>query len=94
MESLSFVSHYEDAETGESVSKQAARTHRRNGRQLLSIGLPYTECMERVRRRFPDYAAKLVTFRVIAAYVRARAPGHENCKLPHKRPHGTKGKRK
>lgn len=94
MESLAYVDHYEDAKTGTRVSKRAAAKYRRARRPLLSVGLPYSECMKRVRRRFPNYAASSGTFRVVAAFVRARAAGHENCKLPHKRPHGTKGKRK
>lgn len=94
MESLAFVSHYEDAKTGTYVSKHAAGKYRRARRALVSVGLPYSECVKRVRRRFPHYAASSGTFRVIASRVRDRETGYEKCKLPHKRPHGTKGKRK
>lgn len=94
MEALAFVSHYEDVKTGSIVRKRDAARYRRAGRKIVSVGLPYSECVIRVRRKFPGMSPCSGKFRVIATRVRDKEAGYETCKLPHKRPHGTKGKRK
>jgi len=92
LEALAFISHYEDAKTGEVVSKRAAK--KRDPKTLLSIGLAYPEIIKRVRHRLrkPKWTCEGITLRWTAAKVRNGAPGFEHGTLPQKRPHSAKGK--
>lgn len=88
IEALSFVSHYEHAKTGERIASSVAWRYRRE--DLISVGLPYSEVAKRVRKRAPTAKVTGSILRVNAANARKGDPGYERCKLPQKRPHGTK----
>lgn len=85
LKALAIVSHYEDAKTGDFVSKGRKRNY---PRPVIAVGLPYCEVMAIVRRQFPRRRFTPVLLRVCAARVRSGEPGYSKCKLPAKRPHG------
>jgi hypothetical protein len=90
LEALCFVTHYEDIATGKSMSPRTAKT--RDPKTIVSVGLPYPEVLARVRRRCPGCKTTGGALRFAATMIRNGTAGYE-AKLPHKRPHGTKGRK-
>jgi len=88
---LSYIDHYEVAATGKALSKRAAKRHDR--RTLLSVGLPYSEVITRIKQKVPNARTTPLALRVAAAAIREGQPGFETT-LPQKRPHAAKGRTK
>lgn len=69
LKALTFVDYYENAVTGERVSKY---TSRRN--TVYSVGLSYSEVLARVRAQFPDARTSEADLRWNANQTRVKLP--------------------
>ncbi|MBR0876931.1 hypothetical protein JQ608_06905 [Bradyrhizobium liaoningense] len=85
VEALMVVTHYVERDTRRVVSNKEAMT--RDRKTLLSVGLPYTECLERVKAKHPGCKTTLGALRVAAIRARNGLDGYEVFQLPQKRPH-------
>ena len=91
LEALCFVTHYEEVATGKTMNPRTAAT--RDPKTIVSVGLRYPEVLARVRRRCPGCKTTGGALRFAATMIRNGTTGYE-AKLPHKRPHGTKGRKR
>ncbi|MFL9499180.1 hypothetical protein ACJMQP_03900 [Rhodopseudomonas palustris] len=90
---LAIVDHFEHRRTGEVFTPaQAEKLSPAARAQLLSVGLPYETILAKVREEFPGARTTLQSIRRAASNARGGFIGYD-AELPHKRPHGTKGRK-
>jgi hypothetical protein len=89
---LTIVDRYEDAVTGESISK--ARAARRDKSSLVSVGLAYAVILRRVLAQFPEARTSTLMLRQMAWQIRNSEPKNgiteddfTKYPMPQKRPH-------
>ncbi|WP_027521729.1 hypothetical protein [Bradyrhizobium sp. Ec3.3] len=87
VEALMVITHYVERDTGKVVSLREAASLKRDRKTLLSVGLPYNECLERVREKYPGCKTTLGALRVAALRARDGLDGYQVYQLPQKRPH-------
>jgi hypothetical protein len=85
LEAICFIAHYEDVKTGKKISKKEAVT--RDPKTMHSVGLSFTECLARMKRKFPKGKANGAALRWHATMVRNKIEGFE-ATLPNRRPQG------
>ncbi|MCK1668669.1 hypothetical protein [Bradyrhizobium sp. 153] len=85
VEALMVITHYVERDTGKVVSFSEAKN--RDRKTLLSVGLPYVECLARVREKHPGCKTTLGALRIAALRARNGLDGFQVFQLPQKRPH-------
>ncbi|MET3995877.1 hypothetical protein ABID65_007549 [Bradyrhizobium sp. S3.9.2] len=85
VEALMVITHYVERDTRKVVSIADAKS--RDRKSLLSVGLPYVECLARVKEKHPGCKTTMGALRVAAIRARNGLDGYEVFQLPQKRPH-------
>ena len=75
---LTHVDHHEAGYKGPRVPAETPGAR--------SVGLPYSEIMDRVRNLHPTSKTTVPDLRWYACQVRSEAPGYEGLRLPQRRP--------
>lgn len=89
IDSLSVVTHYQDKKTGDIVSYEQLHLH--DIKTLRTVGLPYAECLARIKAKVPTCQVKLAHLRGAVLLANKQAPGYQGVTFADTRPHGMKG---